>query len=365
MAQRLLIEDKQQEPRMRYVRTATIWQTLVLMSANFIVFPVAAQPAAEFYAAKPQIRLIVSSTPGGGYDLIARLAARSLSANLPGNPQIVVQNMPGGGGITATNYLYNVAPKDGTVLGLIDRGMPTAELLYGKDSKAQYDIQKFNWIGSLSKEVGVGLVSQRAPARTLDDMKKREVVFGSNGPETDTAMYARLMNSLVGTKIKGVAGYPGQTEYYMAMSRGETDGMFMSGWSGPNRITALNDIAAGNVSYFVQMVAKPVPELGDTPTIMDIVKDPKDRLVVEILLSRLELGRPFLLPPGVPADRVAVLRQAFQKMTQDSELAAALDKGGIKIDPVSGEDAEATIIRLYKTPADVLERLQSIVRLPK
>lgn len=337
---------------------------LASMAVTFTTTSADAQSATDFYAAKPQLRLIVSSTPGGGYDLIARRISRTLSANLPGNPSIIVQNMPGGGGLTAANYLYNIAPKDGTVIGLIDRGIPTAELLYGKDSKAQYDIQKFIWIGSFSKEIGVGLVSKTAPAQTIEQFKKQEIVLGSNGLETDSAMYSRLVNALLGTKLKAIAGYPGQTEYYLAMSRGETDGMFMSGWSGPNRVTALRDVADGKISYFIQMAAKPDPEFGDTPTIMDLVKDPQDRQIVDILLSRLELGRPFFAPPGIPADRLAVLRKAFTMTTQDPEVAADLAKSGIKIDPVSGEDAQATIARLYTTPPEVMSRLRAIVRIP-
>jgi tripartite-type tricarboxylate transporter receptor subunit TctC len=327
--------------------------------------PVVAQSAADFYSGKPTLRLIVSSTPGGGYDLFGRLVARYMSHNLPGQPQIVVQNMPGGGGITAANYLYNIAPKDGSIFGLIDRGIPTAELLYGPDSKSQFNIKQFNWLGSISKEIGVGVISTRSAAQTVDEFKTREVVLGSNGLETDSAMYARLFNSLLGTKLKVVVGYPGQTEYLLAMSRGETDGLFMSGWSGPNRATVLREFQAGQARFFVQLTAIPNPDFGDTPTIMDLVKNPKDQEIVKILLSRLDLGRPFLAPPGVAADRVAALRAAFKKTSQDREMIAEVAQSGNSVDPIFGDEAQAMILGLLATPPETVARIQAIVRIPK
>jgi len=337
-----------------------------LISIGLLVTsPAMAQLATDFYAAKPTLRLIVSSTPGGGYDLFGRLVARYMSRYLPGNPQILVQNMPGGGGITAANYLYNVATKDGSIFGLIDRGIPTAELLYGPDSKSQFDIKQFNWLGSIAKEIGVGVIATRAGARTVDDLRRMEIVLGSNGLETDSAMYARLFNSLLGTKLKVVVGYPGQTDYLLAMSRGETDGLFMSGWSGPNKATVLREFQTGQVRFFAQLTTKPNPDFGDTPTIMDIVKDPKDQLIVKILLSRLDLGRPFLAPPGVAADRVAALRAAFKKAAQDEEMIQEATQSGNNVDPIFGDEAQAMIISLLATPPETVARIQAIVRIPK
>ena len=336
------------------------------MSLGYLtILPAKAQPAADFYAAKPTMRLIVSSSAGGGYDTLGRLAARYMTRYLPGTPQIVVQNMTGGGGITAANYLYNVAPKDGSVFGLIDRGIPTSDLLYGSDSKSQYDIKQFHWLGSIAKEIGVGIISTRSPAKTVDDFRMKEVVLGSNGLESDSAMYVRLFNSLLGTKLKLVVGYPGQTEYYLAMSKGETDGLFMSGWSGPNKQAVLRDLKAGEVTFFAQMATKANPDFGDTPTIMDLVKDPNDRKIVEILLSRLDLGRPFLVPPGVATDRLAALRLAFRQAAQDSELISDASKSGNTIDPIFGEEAQAMILKLLAAPPDTLARIQAIVRIPK
>ena len=324
-----------------------------------------ADSATDFYRAKPNMRLIVSSTAGGGYDLMGRLAARTFSKYLPGEPSIVVQNMPGGGGITATNYLYALAPKDGTVLGHIDRGMATTALLYGSHTQAQFKATEFNWLGSMSREVGVGLVSKTSKARTLDDMRKTEIAIGTNGPETDSAMYARLSNQLLGTKFKVVFGYPGQVEYYLALSRGEVDGIFMTGWSGPNRLTAMKDIEGGAVNFFVQMASSRHPDAPDTPTMRELVTDEKDLAVLDILLSRLDLGRPFVAPPGTPADRVALLRKAFDQAAVDPDLRAEAERIGIRIDPISGAGAQAMIAKLYLTPEDVRARMQGIVQIGK
>ncbi|MDB5545728.1 MAG: efflux transporter protein [Hyphomicrobiales bacterium] len=337
----------------------------VALATSFICGAAQADSGEDFYRTKPNMRMIVSSTPGGGYDMMARLAARYFSKYLPGEPAIVVQNMPGGGGITATNYLYNVAPKDGTTLGHIDRGMATTALLYGANTQAQFKAVELNWLGSISREVGVGLVSKGSPARSLDDMRKREIVVGTNGPETDSAMYARLSNQLLGTKFKIVFGYPGQTEYYLALTRREVDGIFMTGWSGPNRLAAMKDIESGALDFFVQMASTRHPDAPNTPTMRELVTDEKDLQVVDILLSRLDLGRPFVAPPGTPPERVALLRKAFDLSAADPEMRADSEKIGIRVDAISGVQAQATIAKLYKTPEDVRARMQSVVQIGK
>ena len=199
---------------------------LTILFAGLASQAARAETAQEFYRTRPNMRMIVSSTAGGGYDMMGRIAARYISRYLPGEPPIVVQNMPGGGGITATNYLYAVAPKDGTLIGHIDRGMATTALLYGANTQAQFKATELNWLGSISREVGVGLVSKASPVRTLDDMRKREIVIGTNGPETDSAMYARLSNQLLGTKFKVVFGYPGQVDDTALKPAGEVHWQF-------------------------------------------------------------------------------------------------------------------------------------------
>jgi tripartite-type tricarboxylate transporter receptor subunit TctC len=322
-----------------------------------------AQPAEDFFRSKREINLITSSSVGGGYDQYSRMVARHMSKYLPGNPNIIVQNMVGGGGIRAANYLYNVAPRDGTAFSLIDRGMPTAPLLYGEKSQARFDAVKFSWIGSIMRETGMGIISARSVVKTVDDAKKHEIFFGSTGPETDPAMFVRLVNDILGTRIKVIHGYKGQPEEFQSVEKGELDGLFMSGWSGPGRAYVRDQMSKGQMRLLLQMAIDKDPEHLDTPGILDLVSAPDDRQIVELILNRMLLGRPFIAPPDVAADRLALLRTAFRKAVEDPELRIEAQKLKLAIDPMWGEEAYALIQRLYRTPAHVVERTRTIVRI--
>jgi tripartite-type tricarboxylate transporter receptor subunit TctC len=321
-----------------------------------------AQSAEEFFRAKRDLNLITSSAVGGGYDSYSRLLAHHMAKYLPGNPTIVVQNMLGGGGIRATNYLYNVAPRDGTVFGLIDRGMPTAPLLYADKSQARFDAVKFSWIGSIMRETGMGVLSARSAVASIDDAKIHPIFFGATGPETDPAMYTRLVNDLLGTKIKVINGYKGQPEEFQAVEKGELDGLFMSGWSGPGRAYVRDQIGKGQMRLLVQMAPARDPQHMETPTIMDLVSAPQDRQIVELVMDRVSLGRPVVAPPGLAPDRLALLRAAFRQAIEDPELRADAERQRLAIDPTFGAQAQAVIERLYGSPADVVERMRKIVQ---
>jgi tripartite-type tricarboxylate transporter receptor subunit TctC len=323
--------------------------------------PACAQPASDFYRGKRELSLITSSSVGGGYDSYSRLVARHMTKYLPGNPAIIVQNMIGGGGIRAANYIYNVAPKDGTVFCLIDRGMPTAPLLYGDKSQARFDAEKFSWIGSIMRETGMGVISTRSRVRTVADAKSHEIFFGSTGPETDPAMFVRLINDLLGTKIKVIHGYKGQPEEFQAVEKGELDGLFMSGWSGPGRVYVRDQIARDQMRLLIQMSTERDLQHLDTPTILDLVNAPEDRQIVELVLNRMLIGRPFIAPPAMPAERLALMRTAFRQAVDDPELRAEADKLRLAIDPMWGEEAQQVIMRLYRTPPRVVERTRRIV----
>jgi tripartite-type tricarboxylate transporter receptor subunit TctC len=324
--------------------------------------PAAADSAEDFYRSKSEMRIITSSPPGGGYDSYSRLFAKHMSKYIPGNPTIIVNHMPGAGGIRAANFLYTVAPKDGTTISLIDRAVATAPLLYGSDSKAQYDAVKFNWLGSAMRESGMGVVSTRSPVRSIEDARKQEVVIGATAPEQDPSMYARLLNELLGTKFKTIHGYAGQPEQFLAIEKGEVDGLFMSGWSGNGRAYVRDKMAKGEMRLLVQISAQKDPMHMETPTLMELVTDPGSRQIVELLLSRLSLGRPFLAPPGVPADRVALLRTAFRRAIEDPELRAEAAAQRLAIDPIYGEEAEQIIKQIYQSPPELVERARKIIR---
>jgi tripartite-type tricarboxylate transporter receptor subunit TctC len=321
-----------------------------------------AQSAEAFYGSRQDMTILVGSAAGGSYDSYARAAGRFISKYLPGHPTFVTNNMPGGGGMRAANYLYNVAPKDGSVIAIIARALPTAPLLYGKESKAQFEATKFNWLGSLVKEMGMGAVSRKAPATTLAEMRKTEIVLGASGPETDPAMYARLFNHLYGTKFKVIAGYKGQIEVLHAVEKGELHGLFLSGWSGSGRAFVTDKVAAGEWTTFVQMSLERNPEFPDTPTIMEVITDPQDQAVFRFLFGRQILGQPFAAPPNVPADRVALLRNAFRQAVDDPGMREELERQRFSLSPVYGEDAQRIMGELYETPPDVIARASKLVK---
>jgi tripartite-type tricarboxylate transporter receptor subunit TctC len=321
----------------------------------------AAEDAAAFFEDAGEISMIISSSPGGGYDAYGRLIADYMSRHLPGEPDVIVQNMPGGGGMRAANYLANAADTDGTVISMMARGVPVAPLLYGAESGAEFDPSAFGWIGSLNSEVGVGLVSTASEVGSIDEAKTREIFFGSSGVESTPSMYGRLLNTLAGTQLTMLNGYAGQTEYFLAMERGETDGMFITGWSGPNRVKAMQAHEAGEIRYIVQLATEPHPEFGDTPTLLDVVQDADDQQVIRLLLAQLELGRPVIAPPGVPEDRLEVLREAFRAAVADPEFLEAASRLELDIEPIFGEEAEEMMAAVYRTPESVIARAREIV----
>jgi tripartite-type tricarboxylate transporter receptor subunit TctC len=328
------------------------------LSAALAPAPVA--KADDFFRSR-EITIMVGSDPGGGYDGYARLFARFMPRYIAGTPVMVVRNMPGAGGIRSANFIYNVAPKDGTTIGILDRGIPTAPLLYGEASKAQFDGTRFAWIGSAMRESGMGVVSSRSPAHSIEEAKHVDVMLGSNGAESDPAMYPRLLNALIGTRFKIINGYKGQPEMFNAVEKDELHGLFMSGWSGPGRDHVLKWVGEGKALLLVQMSLKRDPAIPDNvPMVMDLLGSEDDRRIIEMVLARLELGRPFVGPPDTLSDRVETLRAAFRKATEDPELLADARRQKYVINPIYGADAEELIARLYATSPEALERMRRI-----
>ena len=290
------------------------------------------------------------------------MVARHIGKHIPGQPTIVVQNMPGAGGMVAANHIYNIAPRDGTVFALFDRSIPTAPLLYGEESKARFDPLKLTWLGSMAREAGMGVVSTKAPAQTVEEAKKTELFFGSTGSENDAATYVRLFNELFGTRIKVIPIYKAQPEIFLAIERGELHGLFITGYSANARVYVEDQIAKGQMKLVVQMTLQKDPKLPDVPGVLDYVSKEQDRQVIELLLSRLSLGRPFIAPPDLPPERLAILRTAFEKMLQDPELLADAQKSGLPIQPILAQEAEDILRRLYQYPQKIVERTRRLVR---
>lgn len=306
--------------------------------------------------------IIASSATGSGYDAYARMFARHMPKHLPGNPTIVVNNMPGGAGIRAANYLYNVAPKDGFTIAHVDRAIQTAPLLYGAESRAQFDATRFIQLGSAMRETGMVVLSTKSPVNSVEDMRSQDIIVGASGPEQDPAMYPRLLNQIAGAKFKIVYGYKAQPDIFHAVEKGELQGLFMSGWSGNGRAYVLDKVGKGEMKLLMQLAPERDQRHPDIPTVLEVLSNPADRQLVELLLSRLLLGRPFIAPPGVPADRVAVLRAAFRKSVEDPELLAEAEKTRLAIDPIWGEEAQQIIAANYKTDPHLIDRVRKVIK---
>jgi tripartite-type tricarboxylate transporter receptor subunit TctC len=334
--------------------------TLRLIAASLAVLgaaPAHAQSVADFYKGK-SVTVIVSTSTGGGYDAMARAISRHIGKHIPGTPTVVVRNMPGAGGITAVNYLYNSAEKDGTVLGLVQNGTPL-EPLFGTKA-AHYDATKFNWLGTPSFEVSMVLLWHTVPVNSVADLKTRETNMGASGANSTPAFYTRLLNATLATKMKLINGYPGQNDAFLAMERGELDGypsVFYSALSS-TRPTWLADQKARAI---VQYGPEKLKELGEVPFAPDLISDPEDKLMLQVAFTPLALGRPLLMPPGVPADRLAAMRKALSETFADPEFLADGAKIGLGLNaPRGGEELLQVIARAYRSPPQVIERLRKL-----
>ena len=319
--------------------------------------PVAAQDVAAFYRNKV-VRIIVSSTTGGGYDLYGRTVARHLSKHIPGEPTMLPQNMPGAGGITAANHLYNLAEKDGTVIGLVQNTVPF-EPLYGNQT-ARFDATKFNWLGSPNSEISLLSLWHQVPVDSIADLRSHEVVMASSGINSISAFYGRLMNELLHTRMKIISGYPGQNEVFLAMENREIDGDAAVFWASLK--TARPDwIANHEIKTIVQYAVEPSRELNSVPFGPDLTDNDEDRQLFLLAATPITIGRPFLAPPTTPPDRVAALRKAFADTFQDAEFRADLAKQNLdENDPKSGPQLESIIDRMYDSPAGLVARLRKI-----
>ena len=307
--------------------------------------------AEDFYRGKT-VRLIVPSAPGGGYDASGRSLALHMAKHIPGEPTIVVQNMPGAGGLSAANWLFNVAPKDGLTFGLIQRGVPFYPF-FG-DKNATFVPTEFNWLGSITAEVGAITVFHTSKARSMADTFVSEVVLGGSGPN-DSETYVNLMNNTIGTKFRIVSGYKSNTETLLAIERGEVEGLSGS-WSSmkANRPGWVKD---GQVRVLLQIGKDKQPDLPGVPLIMDYVKDEEGRAMWNVALAMAQVGRPIAAPPGIPAELASILRKAFWATMQDPAFIAEMDGANREVSPESGEAMERILLDVAKTPATTLSKL--------
>ena len=312
----------------------------------------ATDAAAEFKVST--ITVSIASGTGGGYDTYGRLAARNLGKHLPGNPALVAKNQPGAGGIVLANAMYNVAPKDGSALAILQAGTPF-EPLFG-NAQAKFDPQKFNWLISLNKLVNIGVFWHTSRVKTMNDLLTGEVIVGSSGGgNASTEVYPNLLNNLAGTKFKVIAGYKGTGDTALAMERGEVEGIV--GWELSSlRANKPDWIRDKKANIVIQVALGRAADLPDAPSVIELIKNDDDKRVVELLLARQEHGRVFLAPPGVPADVVATLRQGFQAMAKDKAFLADAAKLHADIVVNSGEEVAALIDKTYSAPKPLVDR---------
>jgi tripartite-type tricarboxylate transporter receptor subunit TctC len=321
----------------------------------------AAEDVAAFYRGK-QIRFVVGSAPGGTYDIMARAVARHMADYIPGHPFIIVQNQPTAGGIVMTNQLYTLGPKDGTAIGVPLNGIPAAPLL--QPAAAHFDASKLIWIGSTNREPYVAYVWHTAPVQSLADVLTKQLVVGATTPGTTMSDFPVLTNAILGTKFKIVRGYESTPQMNQAMERGETEGVAALGWEAV-KAQMSPWLADGKIKIIAQFGTEPAGgKLAEVPLMLDLAKSPRDRQALLMLFGRTEIGRPYFLPPDVPPERAEALRRAFDATMKDEGFVAEAAKIGFDLNPISGEKVQGLVADLAHTPADIVERVRTLLDQP-
>ena len=317
---------------------------------------------AQFYKGKA-ITIIVGSSAGGGYDLYARMLARHMGKHIPGNPSFVVTNMPGAASNVAAAHIYNIAPKDGTVIGAIFMGA-VVEPLFSQKTRTTHDTSKFNYIGNANKDVYVCLIRAEAPVKNFAETFDKEIVMGGTAEGASTRDFSVLLKNLLGAKFKIVSGYPGSREVNLAMERGEVHGGCGQSWSSvaANHRTQFNE---GRFKVLVQEDTAGYPELNSQgiPRTIEFAKTDEQRQILDLVYSQTVFGRPYVVAPEVPKERVDALRKAFMAAIRNPDMMAEAKKIDLDIDAISGEELQTMIGRIYATPKDILEKAKQALTL--
>jgi len=327
--------------------------------ALFAVWPGAAlsqQAVEEFYRGR-KIDLVIGYSPGGTYDLYARLVARHLGRHIPGKPLIVPRNMPGAGSRTAATFVASIAPRDGSVLATADQSLALQQA--AGDNRIKFDTTKFIYIGNPNVENNTTVTWHASGVKTIEDAKRRTVTMGATGGST-SSQYPKAMNALLGTKFKIILGYPGGNDINLAMERGEVDGRGSNSWASW-KATRPHWLAENKINILVQIGLKKAPDLPGVPLLMDLAANPDDRALLRLLSGSTQIGRPIFTTPEVPAERVAALRTAFDAMLRDPAFLQEAKKENFDIDPVSGEALQKLVGEIAATPKAQGERLRKII----
>ena len=328
---------------------------LLVAILTALASPSHADAVEDFYKGRT-ITVLIGYSPGGSYDAAGRVLARYMGRYIPGNPSFVSQNMPGAGTLNLANYLYNVAPKDGTSFGIFARGMAMEPLIGGTNTK--FEAAKFTWIGSAANEISLCATYESSPVKTWNDALTKEFTVAGNGSGSDPDVFANVLRNAFGVKNRLISGYPGSAEISLAMERGEIDGR--CGWSWSSiKAEKSQWLAEHKLNLIAQLALEKAADLPNVPLITDLATDERQRQILKLIFSRQTMGRPFAGPPGIPADRAEALRHAFDLTMKDPEFLEEAQKRGLEINPVSGHDLEQLIAELYRTPKDVVAQARA------
>jgi len=316
-----------------------------------------AQTIEQFYKGR-QITLIVFSGAGSTYDFYARLLARHLGDHIPGKPSFVVQNLLGAGGLKAIDYLNKIAPRDGSVIGTIGRGLPFEPML-GKN-EVRFDPLAFTWIGSMNRETTLAMSWHTSKVRTFADLKEHELLVPGTGAGADSEIIPLAINNLAGTRFKIIGGYRDTSEGALAMERGELDGLAYWSWSA---IMAAHPdwVRDRKVNLLFHTGSEPIPAAPQVPSIRNLVENPTDKRALELLLAREILGRPFLAPPMLPPERTAALRAGFAATLRDDEFRKDAERARLDTDLVTAEEVDMVLRNAAAAPVAVIERLKQVL----
>jgi tripartite-type tricarboxylate transporter receptor subunit TctC len=329
-----------------------------ITAGTAIFTPAVADDTGSFFAGKT-MRIVVGFSPGGGYDIYARELGRYLGRHIPGRPAVVVQNMAGAGSLKAVNFLFNAAPRDGTVLATFSRGI-VFEPLIGHLDGAQFDAPKFNWIGSISDEVGVCAINASRGIATWQDMLTTRTVIGASGAGADSDAFPIVLRNLFHLPMRVVTGYPGGADVNLAMERGEVDGR--CGWSWTSIVSRNREwLNEKRIRITLQIALAKHEDLPDVPLITDLVSDPRQAAAVRLIVSRQGIARPFAAPPEVPPERIATLREAFDATMRDPDFLAEMRSQALDVRPLGGGAVQALMRDIYASPPDVVKLAREIL----
>ena len=343
--------------RQAAVKGVTTSITLISL-ALITLHPAQADPVEDFYKGKT-ISLIIGLGEGGGYDLSARLVGQHLGRFIPGNPTIVPRNMPGAGSIAAAEFVYSVAPRDGTTLAMVQ---PTFVLEKISDKSRKFESEKFTYIGRADQSILVGLVWKTSPAQSIEEMKSKPIVVSANGAAGTSATIPWALNRMIGTKMKVVLGYESSANMGLAMERGEADGNGSTSWDYLE--TKPEWLAENKIKILYTIALERFSKIPDVPTVMELATQERDRNALKLIASTSSIGRAILSTPNVPADRLEALRRAFDKMVKDPKFIEDAKTRRLGVDPATGEVLEKMVLDVASQPEDVIARMNEAIKPP-